>query len=336
MLTQPCIKLKEAKLTTLTIRPYAGETDLQPITDLINICDTVDQQDDNYSVDDLRLEFTAPHLDQARDLRLWEDAQGQLTGFGQLQMRAAGQDSHQEIDGFLYFCVHPDARGSDVESDIIAWASERLREVGRARGLPIKLRASFRDHVTYARSILEQHGFTVARYFFRMARPLDDLIPEPQFPASFTVRHVASDADVERWVEMYNLSFIDHWNFHPTTIEEHKHWLTSPNYRSEQDLIAVAPDGTFAAFCFCDINPEDNQRNQRNDGWIAVLGTRRGFRNIGLGRAMLLAGLHRLKADGADTAKLGVDAENPTGALRLYESVGFRKVMTWVAYEKSL
>jgi ribosomal protein S18 acetylase RimI-like enzyme len=51
---------------------------------------------------------------------------------------------------------------------------------------------------------------------------------------------------------------------------------------------------------------------------------------------MLLAGLQRLKADGAAVAKLNVDAENPTGALRLYESVGFRVAHSWQSYSKEL
>ena len=46
--------------------------------------------------------------------------------------------------------------------------------------------------------------------------------------------------------------------------------------------------------------------------------------------------MRRLKQDGVTTAKLGVDAENPTGALRLYESVGFDKVKTWARYAKDL
>lgn len=77
-------------------------------------------------------------------------------------------------------------------------------------------------------------------------------------------------------------------------------------------------------------------RNRSNDGWIVRLGTRRGFRRMGLGRAMLLAGMHRLKAVGMDTAKLGVDAENPLGAGRLYESVGFRKIYTQISYIKDV
>jgi len=51
---------------------------------------------------------------------------------------------------------------------------------------------------------------------------------------------------------------------------------------------------------------------------------------------MLLAGLHRLKADGVEIAQLGVDAESPTGALRLYESCGFQMRHTFVSYMKEL
>jgi mycothiol synthase len=135
---------------------------------------------------------------------------------------------------------------------------------------------------------------------------------------------------------MVNLSFIDHWNHHPVTVAKVAFWMESPKYRPELDLIAVAPDGTFAAFCSCGIDPDDNERNNRLDGWIDMLGTRRGYRKIGLGRAMLLAGLQRLKADGMTIAKLGVDAENPTGALQLYESAGFVTEFTSVVYRKDV
>jgi ribosomal protein S18 acetylase RimI-like enzyme len=57
---------------------------------------------------------------------------------------------------------------------------------------------------------------------------------------------------------------------------------------------------------------------------------------MGLGRAMLLAGLHRLKAAGVATAILGVDAENPSGALQLYESVGFHNIRDSISYVKDL
>src|SRR5437868_3882810 len=97
-----------------------------------------------------------------------------------------------------------------------------------------------RDFDSYTREMLEQNGFSVVRYFFQMARPLDEPIPEPQLPEGYTMRHAnGSDEDIERWVEMFNQSFIDHWNNHPATVEDEKHFLTHPNYRPEGSLMAI-------------------------------------------------------------------------------------------------
>ncbi|BDA68429.1 hypothetical protein CAL7716_025950 [Calothrix sp. PCC 7716] len=95
-------------------------------------------------------------------------------------------------------------------------------------------------------------------------------------------------------------------------------------------------DDTFVAQCYCYINPESNARTGRNEGNVGILGVRRGFRKIGLGRAMLLSGLHCLKQAGVDTVRLGVDADNPNGALRLYESVGFQKVYTSINFLRDM
>nr|WP_293086778.1 GNAT family N-acetyltransferase [Okeania sp. SIO3B5] len=135
---------------------------------------------------------------------------------------------------------------------------------------------------------------------------------------------------------MYNETFIDHWNFHDLTVEKLEHKMSYPDYRQDLDLVALTADGTFAAFCICFIRPEDNQRKGTREGRIADLGTRRGFRERGLGKAMLLSGMERLQDVGMDKAILGVDAENPSGANRLYESVGFRKVHTKIIYGKEL
>jgi mycothiol synthase len=319
--------------TTFAARPYAGEADLPAIVDLMNLraLETGYEQSD---VDGVRHWISSPSVDPARDLRLWDDADGRLVGFGMLWVPLPGGDV---VDGRFNACTRPEARGQGLESAMIAWGSAQLQSVGRERGLPAQIYMGAPEQDTQERAMLEAHGFTVARYFFVMRRPLDQPIPEPQFPAGFTLRAMSHDrADVERWVEMYNLSFIDHWGFHPLTLERRLHRMSDPQYRPEQDLVGVAPDGTFAGFCVCFIDATDNALRGRKDGWIGVLGTRRGYRKIGLGRAMLLAGLHLLKREGMDTGVLDVDAENPTGALRLYESVGFTVDKTDIAYRKDL
>ncbi len=319
-------------MITLTMRPYGGEADLEAIANLINACEVVDQLDSGTSVPELRQSLEEPSLDKARDIRLWEDTDGQLVGLGKLWIPPIGE----VIDGFLGFRVLPTARSGDLERQIVAWAEGRMREVERERGVQVKLRSSTRANQSERIALLERCGFKVDRYFFTMERSLSLPIPESQLPATFTMRQVRGNEDSEAWVELFNQSFIDHWNHHELTVESYKHWLTEPDYKPELDLVAVAADGTFAAFCHCHISLEDNKRSGRNEGWISTLGTRRGFRRMGLGRAMLLAGMQQLKAKGVDTARLGVDSENPSGAGRLYESVGFGKVYTQIIFVKDM
>ena len=68
-------------------------------------------------------------------------------------------------------------------------------------------------------------------------------------------------------------------------------------------------------------------------GWVASLGVRAPWRRRGLGDALLRTAFHALHARGFRRAGLGVDAENPTGALRLYERAGMHQVArndSWV------
>ena len=322
--------------TQISLKPRTfRDEDLQAIYELVNACEEVDKLDNGFTLSELKTHYYAPDVDRERDMRLWEDEQGRLVAFGGINISEESAE-RPDTDGRFNFWVTPDARNTGIESEMIEWAAGRLAEVGRARGQRVTLYNGVRDFDAYRRGLLEKHGFKVVRYFFRMARDLHQPIPEPSFPEGFTLRHTAGIVESPQWTDMFNESFIDHWNFHPLSYEVAEHYMKSPLYRAERDLIAVAPDGTFAAFCYCEINEEDNLRNNRKDGWIHVLGTRRGYRNIGLGRAMLLAGLTRLKSDGMDRALLGVDAENPTGALGLYERAGFEKIMTNASYAKEL
>lgn len=319
-------------MLTLTMRPYGGEKDLEAIANLINTCAAFDGWDDWTSVSELRLELDNPSTDKERDIRLWEDAEGKLIVVGQMWIPPSGDNN----DGYLWFSVHPESRGGHLEKQILAWGEQRMREVAAERGVCVRLRVGSRDTQSDRMALLESCGYRSDRYFFRMGRALVEPLPKPQFPAGFTLRQLQGEKEIEAWVEMFNQTFIDHWNYHPLTVEERQHWLTDPYYKPEFDLVALAPDGTFAAFCYCYINPEENEHFERKNGWIADLGTRRGFRKIGLGRAMLLAGLHQLKAAGMDTAKLGVDADNPNGALQLYESVGFQKLLNYIYFFKNI
>src|SRR5688500_3220097 len=131
-------------MTTLTMRPYAGESDLQPIVDLLDACDQVDRFEEWQSVDDLRLEMDEPGFDKTRDVRLWEDGEGHLAAAGFVYVPEEAED----LDGFLWFKVHPSARGGELEREIVAWGERRMREIGRERGKAPKLRSGTRTEDT--------------------------------------------------------------------------------------------------------------------------------------------------------------------------------------------
>ncbi|MBS3028149.1 MAG: GNAT family N-acetyltransferase [Dolichospermum sp. DET50] len=312
-------------MTTLSIRLYAGEADLEAIANLFSACEAVDQLNESISVSELRQALNQPSIHKEPALCIWEDTDDQLVGCGWLSILPLRGNV---IDGYVGFRVHPKARGGNLERQIIAWSEERIRLMSQEHGLPGKLLSSTRAEKADEIAVFKDSGFVENRYFFSMARSLTTSIPQALFPAGFTLRQVRGLEDAPFWVEMFNQSFIDHWNHHNISIENFINCLSEPNYRPELDLVAVAADNMFAAFCRCWINSERNNRSGQLEGYISTLGTQCGFRRLGIGRAMLLAGMQQLKVAGMNIATLMVDADNSNRALKLYESVGFSKVST--------
>jgi mycothiol synthase len=71
-------------------------------------------------------------------------------------------------------------------------------------------------------------------------------------------------------------------------------------------------------------------------GWLDHVSVRRPWRGRGLAKALCGASLHALREAGMDEAWLGVDGTNPTGALQLYERLGFSVVRRWQAFGRPL
>ena len=159
-----------------------------------------------------------------------------------------------------------------------------------------------------------------------MERSLEEPIAEPRAIEGVNVRAYRRPEDNAAALQAYNNSFVDHFEFHPFGQEMWDYMTGTPDLRLELSWLAEVEEqpGTIAGFCLCEIKDGDNKRTGRSEGWIALLGTVRGWRGKGLGRALLLHGLDSLKSAGVRTALLGVDSESLTGANRLYESVGFR------------
>lgn len=101
----------------------------------------------------------------------------------------------------------------------------------------------------------------------------------------------------------------------------HEFYLGAHGY--DPALWLLAWDGTeLAGFSLS--YPE--RSGDRALGWIGTLGVRSPWRRRGLGGALLRSSFNALYDHGLRRVGLGVDAENATGALRLYQGAGMGRV----------
>ena len=84
------------------------------------------------------------------------------------------------------------------------------------------------------------------------------------------------------------------------------------------------------------IYPAENETLGQRRGWLDHVSVRRPWRRRGLASALIAESLRALADAGMTDAALGVDAENPSGALRVYENLGFRRTRTGVGYRKAM
>jgi len=84
------------------------------------------------------------------------------------------------------------------------------------------------------------------------------------------------------------------------------------------------------------INEAENEQNDRKRGYVELISVQRPWRRKGIAKAMIAKSLKVLKERGMTEAALGVDAENPSGALHLYETLGFRVEKRVVFYRKPM
>ena len=184
-----------------------------------------------------------------------------------------------------------------------------------------------------ARELLLSEGYREVRYGFSMRRPTLDDIPDAPLPDGLVIREVRPE-DVRRIWEADNEAFRDHWGHREQAEEDFQKLLAMPEL--DTSLWSVAWDGDEVAGSVQTwIWHSENEGLRVRRGWLEHISVRRPWRRRGLARAIIADSLRRLKAAGMEEAMLGVDAENPTGALGLYESIGFVVKDRGVTYRKA-
>ena len=181
------------------------------------------------------------------------------------------------------------------------------------------------------RSAYERAGYHVIRHSFQMRIELTGPPPAPTWPDGIRVRTFGA-ADEERVYEAHMDAFADHWGFRRTPIEEWRRY--GPERETfDPSLWFLAEDGDeVAGVALC----AWHQSGEPDFGWVNVLGVRPPWRRRGLGGALLQHAFVEFAARGATRVGLGVDAENTTGAVRLYERAGMHVVRQTDTWEKAL
>jgi ribosomal protein S18 acetylase RimI-like enzyme len=292
---------------SLSLRPLA-ETDAQAVADLL----AAYRAFHNGVLDRVSTEDILDWWKHVDDIVGVVDDDGRLVGAGTLRRRG----SFNIADGV----VHPDERGRGAGTLLLEWNERRTAEAGL-----VSVRPGTTARDTSGKALLESRGYRYIRSFYRMTIELDAPPPEPVWPAGFTCA-----LEPEQEHVLYGTleeAFEDHWGFEPRTFEE---WMAQ-NGPLEGRLcyLVRAADGTPAAAEICD-------EERFGAAWVSVLGVRPAFRRHGLGEALLRQAFHDLYERGRTTIALGVDAENTTGATRLYERVGMQVALQDDAYEKVL
>jgi mycothiol synthase len=232
--------------------------------------------------------------------------------------------------------VAPGLRRRGIGSWLLAWSIERARQrlVEEDPDGPVKLGAHAGEQEAGARAIYERVGLQPVRYFFLMRRGHLEDVPSLPLPDGLEIRPVRPDQ--HRTIhDAGNEAFLDHWDHHDHGEEGFRQTFNQPD--TNTDLWAVAWDGDqVAGVVETWIWSEENRRLGVRRGWLEKISVRRPWRRRGLARALTAAAMTKLRNAGMDEAALGVDAENPSGALGLYEGLGFEVFRRSIAYRRLL
>jgi mycothiol synthase len=327
--------LSEQSALDLTCRTFRNKQDFGAIAGLLNAVALADGPEHGKTEDEVRRNLTGPLVMAKENVFLFE-VDGQLVAYGRTEFE-------EGIDSTFYTrgTVHPDWRRRGIGTRVMERIEQRIRErLGEATLQTVYAQVWTELKHEDRQALFRKMGYEIARYFFDMECPLQEKgspveIPEPVYPAGIAMLSMAERPDLDAVLLTINEAFRDHWGHTDLTLEQFEHWTTDPTYRP--DLWHIAWDTEEdepAGLCLNEISPGHNARVGRQEGWVEVLCVRRPYRKQGLGRALLLEGMKALQAEGMQWAMLGVDTENLTGALRLYEGAGFRPAKQGAAFRK--
>jgi mycothiol synthase len=320
------------RLPGVVIRPFRDATDFERIAALIRESNRADEIPWLPTVDNLRTELeNRESLDPARDLILAELGDLPIAMTGVERVVRDGSPVYE-----MWSSVLPPFRRQGLGTALLDWCLARIRDRAAVEdpGVPIVVQDGAEEQETGHRALLTKAGFTPVRHFFLMRRAMLDEIPDVPLPDRLEVRPVKEEQR-RPILEAEFEAFQDHWGSRERS-EEH-FTMTLSRAELDTDLWVVAWDGDQIAGVVENwIWPDENAELGVKRGWLERISVRRPWRRRGLARALTARALVKLREAGMDEGMLGVDSENPNGALGLYEGLGFEIHSRSAAYRRTL
>lgn len=295
---------------------------------LLTAIQDADGSDDYVSEQDLRETFDDPSRDFPRGSVAIHDGRT-MAGYGVLVLRGVAEPEHVMLhEGG----VHPSYRGRGLGGELLDWAERTAIPLHHERfpGRPMSLISACLAANAAAVALHEQRGYQPVRWFHDMVRDLSAPIPAAVTDDGITITgYQPGMAEHARLIR--NESFRDHWGSEDRSPQAWAHFLAADGFRPQFSFLAyqgAEPLGMLMS--------REQDRAGRRDLYISLVGTRAAGRKRGIATALLVTAMAAARAARYDQASLGVDADSLTGAVRLYERVGFTVTHTWTAFRKHL
>jgi mycothiol synthase len=246
---------------------------------------------------------------------------------------------HDEPDARVYepiVFLDPAVPAGPIFDALFDLAEHRLAEIAETHGPGPKVaRTSVTDAAPVLEAAMRARGYQPVRHFYLMVRPSLDDLPDAPMPAGLEIRDVRPE-DMQTIFDAEVEAFRDHWGFTEPGAAERDQFFTDP-VQSDTSLWRVAWDGPqVAGMVRSFIHEEQNERLGQRRGWVEHISVRRPWRRRGLARALIAASFPLLRDRGMTEAALGVDTQNESGAVGIYERCGFRVVSRSSEYDRPL
>jgi ribosomal protein S18 acetylase RimI-like enzyme len=163
-----------------------------------------------------------------------------------------------------------------------------------------------------------------------MSIDLGEPTPDAVLPSGLHARSFRP-GDEQLFYELHQETFKDSWEPIEETYDEWAYQFLARDTLVPALWALVVAGAEPVGFAMCHPHAVDAEL-----GWVRVLGVRRPYRGRGTGRALLLHTFAQFRRHGMTRAGLGVDSESPTGADKLYASVGMRVSARFSIYEKGV